>query len=162
MKLYSKIVFFSLLIIFFPIIISCDNDTNLYKVLPYVPETNFRVNLNYPDYFDLQIDGQAVLIKEYAGKKLGYKGHGIIVIRTFENEYKAWDATSTYDFNATLTINGAFATCPESSIEYELYNGTPHKTSSEDIKPLKGTPSLQEYYCRKISSNTLRVSNKRY
>lgn len=162
MKFYSKIVFFSLLIFFSTIIISCDSNNDFRQVLPYVPLTNIDVNLDYPDYFDLQLDGQAILIKEYRGEKVGYKGHGIIVIRTFEKEYRAWDATSTYDFNVTLLVKGAFATCPESSIKYELYNGTPHKQSSDNSETLKGTPALQEYYCKKISTNKLRISNKRY
>ena len=162
MKSYSKVTFFSLLIIFSSIIISCDSNTDLYKVLPDIPETDIIVNLDYSDNFCLQNTGEAKIIPSYAGKKIGYKGHGIIVIRTYENEYKAWDATSTYDFNIALTTDGALAKCPESLIEYELYTGTPHKQSSIDTESLKGISSLQEYYCRKISTNTLRISNKRH
>lgn len=161
-NLYPKIIFFSLLIIFSSTFISCDSNNGLNQVLPSVPLTNVVVNMDYPDYFDLQIDGQAVLIKEYAGNKVGYKGHGIIIIRTFDNVYKAWDATSTYDYNATLSIKGAFATCPESGIKYELYNGTPHKKSTDTSDEFQGTSSLQEYYCRKISGNKLRITDKRY
>lgn len=159
---YSKIIFFSLLIIFSSTFISCDSNNGLNQVLPSVPLTDVRISLDDPKYFDLQIDGQAVFVNEHAGRKVGYREHGIIVIRTFENVYKAWDATSTYDFNATLSIKGAFAICPESGIEYELYYGTPHKTSSDDSENLKGTSSLQEYYCRKISGNKLRITDKQY
>lgn len=159
-KSYPKIIFFSLVILFSHVFISCDSDTNLNQVLPYVPPTNITINLDYPNFFDLQTTGEAVLIKEYLGVKVGYKGHGIIVIKVFDGEYKAWDASSTYDFNTTLTVKGSLGTCPKSDIEYNLLNGIPFEKDGDKNKTIKEVSPLQPYYCKKISENKLKISDK--
>lgn len=160
MNSYSKIIFFSLLIIVSSLFISCDNDNGVNQVLPYVPRTNVSINLDDPKFYDLQSPNQAVVAKQYNGATIGYKGHGIIVIKAFDNDYRAWDATSTYDYNEILDVDGAVGTCPESGIKYNLINGVPLENSKSKTTQKEKIYPLQPYRCRKISANKLVITDR--
>ncbi len=158
MNPYSKITFFSLLIIISSIFISCDSDNGINKVLPYVPRTDITINLDDPKYYDLQNPNHAVIITQYNGKTVGYEGHGIIIIKAFENDYRAWDATSTYNNNKVLIIDGAIGICPNSGIKYNLINGVP--LEDNNTKQQWKVYPLQPYRCKKMSFNKLVISDK--
>jgi Rieske Fe-S protein len=86
----SKVVTFCLLSILSLIISSCkgvDDD-----VIPYVELDINPINIGDPTYWGLTTTYGCVMIEN-----VGYKGNGIVVIRISDNEYRAYDATCTYE-----------------------------------------------------------------
>ena len=88
MQKFSKInsVFLFLLLFIFPATSCNDNNT----IIPYV-YVNFYIDLNNPEYYDLNAIGNSVHVT--GGVK------GIIIYRKSIDEYLAFDRTCTYDPN---------------------------------------------------------------
>lgn len=138
---------------------SCDDDNERKLIFPYLPNTNISIDLNDPKFFDLNSAGQAIVINDYLGRKVGYKDNGIIVIKVYDGDdgYKAWDATSTADRESKLQIDGSVGICPKSGIKYNLMNGSPleEKDKSSSVK----VHSLQRYRCYVNASGKIKIEN---
>ncbi len=129
----SKIVVF-FLIPFVPFFIqSCKKSKN--DVIPTV-YVNFSISLNDPLFLNLvapftysYIDSST---NNYGQPSAGYDGNGIILFRSTEDEFYAYDRTCPYDYvvkNKSVKVNvvdDIFAVCPQCSTKYALTaNGTP-------------------------------------
>ncbi len=72
---------------------SCEENMSEQHPVPSI-RVNFSVNiLNTPE---LQIPLNAKYIGSMTGRRLGYKGHGIYVMRINDKEFRAFDASCTY------------------------------------------------------------------
>ncbi len=154
----TKILFFSILTLTF-IFFSCEKEYERLHPIPNI-RVNFSVNtLNHPE---LQTIGTPKYIISANGKKVGYKGHGIYLMRTSKNEIKAFDASCTYigagenhtEVKQHLTPRKGLPThvfCTECGSIFDLFYGNATKES-------KATIPLREYKTS-ISGNVIRVSN---
>ncbi|MEZ4801216.1 MAG: hypothetical protein R2797_00480 [Gelidibacter sp.] len=140
--------FFAL--IAFLILVSCsksDRDSNC-KYLANV-SVNRAVNLNLPEYSQLQFTSNSVFI---ANEGI----YGIIVINVGNNSFRAWEAT---DPNHTptsscsqLTIEGVNAVCGcTDANEYSLFTG-------QSIGANLGC-GLKEYRVEAAGSNSIVITN---
>ena len=117
-KSNSKVLIFCILATVWPFV-SCQNpDDNV------VPWTEVKVRINTLDarYIDLQsVNGRVVVEHQ------GYGGNGIIVYRSSETIFNAFDCTCTYEQSDTCAVipddgNIAGAVCPVCGSKYELVN----------------------------------------
>ena len=110
---------------------------------------NRPVNLNLPEYSQLQFTSNSVLIQNEGI-------NGVIIINVGNSMYRAWEATDPNHAPTStcsrLTINGANATCgcPDAN-EYSLFTG-----QSIGINLQCG---LKEYRVENAGSNTLVITN---
>lgn len=99
--------------------VSCQNPDD--NVVPWV-EVNVRVNTLDARYVDLQnVNGRIVV------KNQGYGNNGIIVFRSSEDVFNAFDCTCTYEQSDTCAVvldegNIAGAICPVCGSKFELVN----------------------------------------
>ncbi|WP_251619958.1 hypothetical protein [Odoribacter lunatus] len=144
----SKIVLFSLSVVFSYIFLGCHDDLKRNTTVPYTP-IDTRINLGWTDYQDLNFTGRPIYIlySTPAAKILGYNGNGIIVIKTDLDKYKCYDATCTNCIDADTHIEiiqgEQIARCPTCNIQFFLPYGIPLKREEENDK-MEVAP-LQEY-----------------
>jgi len=90
-----------------------------------VPNISFNILIPLQSYPKLQTIGNAVYFTSFNGQILGYKGHGIYVIKTGSDVYRAFDATCTHDIEVVphvlLEINGY--ECSVCNSFFELFTG---------------------------------------
>jgi len=128
----SKIRFFFIysLIVFLPV--SCERNKN-----DVIPDVYVEFTIDIFDYQALESIAGSVVVdendmriidREYAG---GFDGNGIIIYRSMENEFMAYDRTCPHDYavnGLSIKVNVDFtrAVCPKCSTYYELFSfGTP-------------------------------------
>jgi len=138
----SKIRYFFIpsLVVF--LLVSCERNKN-----DVIPDVIVDFTIDILDYPSLQsVTGSAVIDKSdtripdrrYAG---GFEDNGVIIYRSMENEFLAYDRTCPHDYavNSLITkVNVDFtqAICPKCSTHYELFSfGTP--SSGPGKYPLK-------------------------
>lgn len=109
---------------------------------------NASVNMNLPQYSQLQFTSNSVYIANQGNK-------GVIVINVGNSTYRAWDASDPNhapNSCSLLTIEGANAKCGcEDQNEYNLFTGQ----IVADNLPC----GLKEYRVESAGNNTLRISN---
>lgn len=157
----SKIVFFSLLLVYSTGIIGCadklSNSIGEKHIIPNVPVftkilfnfggENEQMWLNNPKYFTTSTPD---------GKPLGYSGHGIVIFTGNGTEFYCFDATCTAcseldSHFGQKDLSGSMATCPVCHTRYSLLLGQPFG-NNEKIYPLKSYPITR-------SGNYLIVNN---
>ena len=119
-------------------------------------EVNLPINLNLPEYSQLQFDLQSVYVRNV--------GNGGIIVINAVTSYLAWDAS---DPNHTpngcvLKASGVNATCECSDKNtYSLINGQPlgHLLSNGDIEPDSGLLCGLKFYRVDPDGNNLIISN---
>jgi hypothetical protein len=119
-------------------------------------EVNLPINLNLPEYSQLQFDLQSVYVRNV--------GNGGIIVINAVTSYLAWDAS---DPNHTpngcvLKASGVNATCECSDKNtYSLINGQPlgHLLPNGDIEPDSGLLCSLKFYRVEQSGNNLLISN---
>lgn len=126
-------------------------------IIPYV-SIYTQIDLKIGGESKLQVPGQPIYLNtsQPNGTPLGYKEHGIIVIRLNDTEFACWDATCTNctDLNSYMTtkdLSGEIAICPVCDKEFSLHYGAAFNTT-EKIYPLKSYPITRQ-------GNKLIVSN---
>lgn len=145
----SKIILFSLLTLLFWGILSCNDDLKKNHTIPYTP-VDTRINLSYADFQDLNFIGRPVYLTYSVptAKPLGYRGNGIIVIKTGESEYKCYDATCPNcveaDTHIEITKGEQVAECPTCQTRFFLPYGVPLDPEDEQTEPVTVAP-LQAY-----------------
>ena len=139
--------YFSLLIILFLVSCSKSDSINNCNYLINV-NVNRTVNLNLPEFNQLQFTSNSVLIYNEGI-------NGIIIINVGNNTYRAWEATDPNHSPTScsnLTIIGANAICGcQDANEYSLFTG-----QSIGVNLPCG---LKEYRVESIGNNTLLISN---
>ncbi len=154
----TKITLFSILTIVLAFF-SCEKESGQLHPVPSI-RVDFSVNsLNHPEL-------QTINIPKYIdfanGKKVGYKGHGIYLMRVSKDDVKAFDASCTYIGNGKnhpeikqhlipeegLPIH---VFCPECDSTFDLFYGNVSQKS-------KATAPLREYKTS-VSGNVIRVFN---
>lgn len=145
----SKVIYFSLLILFSSLFLGCAKDLKRNTVIPYTP-VDTRINLGWADYSDLNFPNRPVYIlySTPAGKPLGYNGNGIIVMQTDLDEYKCYDATCPKcidaDTHIEITAGEQIARCPTCGTQFFLPYGIPLDTEENENNEDK-VPPLQAY-----------------
>ena len=91
-------------------------------VIPYVELDMNPINIYDPTYSDLSSPLGCVIIPDE-----GYEGNGIVVFRVSENEFKAYDATCTYEIEEGCAVeedetNILGVKCPCCGSKFELVN----------------------------------------
>ncbi len=133
------------------ILFSCDNDDDSVRFdNPFLldPLVSISLNLNLPQYNDLNFPGGSAIISQQ-----GIKG---IVVYNLNNDlftaFELSDPNHTPSNCSRMTINGVEASCPcpEDDNEYNIITGQ-HK-SEPDLFP------MQMYRVEK-TGNTIRVFN---
>lgn len=138
----------SVIVVVFLITCSKNDRVNTCNYLPDV-SVNRRVNLNLPQYSDLQFTSNSVLI-------VNEGINGVILINVGNSRFRAWEATdpnhAPISSCSRLTINGANATCgcPDAN-KYSLFTG-----QSVGVNLPCG---LKEYRVENGGSNSLIISN---
>jgi nitrite reductase/ring-hydroxylating ferredoxin subunit len=131
----SKIIFFIMAIAFAVMFSSCNKNNDV------VPDVivDFSINLNDPQFTDLNVFGGTALINANTNNlgpyAAGYGGNGIIIFAGVD-EFYAYDRTCPHDYavnglSVKVTIdpsNSLNAICPECKTNYALAaGGTPSK-----------------------------------
>jgi len=129
----SKIRFFSIFIIVTIILSSCNRKND---VIPD-PYVNFTLNLNDPQFVDLNALGGTVTVNSGTNNwglgAAGFDGNGIIIHAVVDGFY-AYDRTCPHDYavnELSVRVNidpssSLFAICPQCSTKYSLpAGGTP-------------------------------------
>ncbi|WJS96297.1 hypothetical protein NYQ10_07495 [Flavobacterium johnsoniae] len=113
----KKIWFF---IAFTAVLFSC-SDNNRSNNNPYIPNYSINVYLdnNLPTYNNLKYVSNPVYVPNYGAK-------GIIVMKTGEGTYTAFDAAcpnQAITSCTAMTISGIYAVCSCDKAEYNLFTG---------------------------------------
>ncbi|WET04621.1 hypothetical protein [Flavobacterium sp. YJ01] len=113
----KKIWFF---IAFTTVFFSC-SDNNRSNNNPYIPNYSINVYLdnNLPTYNNLKYVSNPVYVANYGAK-------GIIVMKTGEGTYTAFDAAcpnQAITSCVAMTISGIYAVCSCDKAEYNLFTG---------------------------------------
>jgi Rieske Fe-S protein len=100
-RLNSKIATFCLFSTIGFLMLTCkgvDDD-----VIPYVKIDINPININDPTYWDFMHENFGCILIE----NTGYEGNGIVLYKAGENEFKAYDATCTYEIKegCSMVIN---------------------------------------------------------
>ena len=127
MTVGSKIKYFFISIAFLLLPESCVNNKN--DVIPNV-YVDFRMDITNDILFRnlLSINNSVIvnyLTNNWGYASAGYDSSGIIVYRSYEDEFNAYDRTCPYDYvvkNKTVRVNVDFinAVCPVCSTHYAL------------------------------------------
>lgn len=136
-------------VILFLILASCSNNSNENENCKFLLDVgiNVVVNLNLPQYSQLQFAGNSVYISN--------AGNGGILIASTGADFFAWDAADPNHAQSSCSVlvnSGLNATCGcEDKNEYSLINGLPLNNS--DLRC-----SLRNYRVEQ-NGNTLLISN---
>ena len=114
----SNRMFYCLLM--FSFFVTCISSSCREKdIVPNAP-VEFDLNLNDPEYSQLNSVGNAVIVNE-SSNLFGYFGYnGVIIYRQSYNSFLAFEATCTYDQNRLEIRNGSYAYDPECGSLYQL------------------------------------------
>ncbi|MEG1948837.1 MAG: hypothetical protein RR137_00520, partial [Odoribacter sp.] len=111
-------------------------------IIPYV-SVYMEIDTKLGGESNLETPGRPLYmnVSHPSGKPLGYDGHGIIVIRLNDTEYKCWDATCTNCSDLTSCfiqkdLEGEIAICPVCQANFSLRYGSPFNLT-EKVYPLK-------------------------
>lgn len=133
MTIKPKLIVF-LLIISLPLfLVSCKKNKNDVIPTEYV---YFSIDLNDPLFFNLQSPFTYAYIdrntNNWGQPAAGYDNNGIIVFRSSEEEFYAYDRTCPHDYEVNKksvkvnVVDMIYAVCPECGTKYALTaNGTP-------------------------------------
>jgi hypothetical protein len=133
MTIKSKIIVFFLIISLQPFLVSCKKSK--YDVIPAVV-VDFSINLNDPLFINLLSPFTYVYVDQTTNNwgqySAGYNNNGIIVFRSTEDEFYAYDRTCPYDYEVNKknvrvdAVDMIYAVCPECGTKYALTaNGSP-------------------------------------
>jgi nitrite reductase/ring-hydroxylating ferredoxin subunit len=158
MVIRSKIVIFLILLASTVLLTSCKKSK--YDVIPDV-YVDFTMDLNDPEFFVLNAIGNSVVItsttNNWGPRAAGYDNNGIIVYKSYEDEFNAYDRTCPYDYavnglSTKINVDFTIALCPRCSTTYALSAfGTP--ISGPGKYPLKNyKTSFSGQYIRVWSS----------
>jgi len=132
MSTASKIRYFFITSLIACMLASCERNKN-----DVIPDVLVDFSIDILDYPDLQaITGSAavdkndtrILDRRYAG---GFNDNGIIIYRSMEDEFLAYDRTCPHDYvvnelSTKVNIDFTQALCPKCSTSYSLFSfGTP-------------------------------------
>lgn len=134
---------------FIIVLFSCTKDSNRRTDNPYLPNINFRldINLSLPEYNNLNFPGNT-----YSTYNYGLKG--VVVYNINNSQYVAFelsDPNHTLQDCSRLTVNGVLATC-------NCNDGNVYNILTGEITSGTGQYSLKPYTVRK-NGNVLQVSN---
>ena len=106
-------------------LVSCEREQGRVECFPVSP-VNVRINLYQPQYISLQnIGGYAIIDLPGAGSR------GIILVRTGENTFKAYDRNAPHicpsDASLLQVKNGISLFCEADGAEWILLTGQPVK-----------------------------------
>ncbi len=136
-----KLALLLLLITFF----SCEkNDSN--DILPHL-SVNITIDLNLPQYIDLQIPSGWVYING------GIRGILIQNTGSGSQPYKAFDrACPNNDCNNPMTFDGSLKLkCPCDASEYSIIDGSPQTAGNSHF--------MREYRVNLLNSSSLNIIN---
>lgn len=142
----KKYIFFFFLIC---LTISCSKDKQVNSGNPFLPNypVDITVNLNLPEYNNLQFVSNAVYINN------GIAGiRGVFVFNAGSNNYLAFDAAcpnQALGSCSTMTINGIKAVCPCDDVEYSFFTG---------LAPGKQY-AMKQYRVQQVNPSTLKIFN---
>jgi nitrite reductase/ring-hydroxylating ferredoxin subunit len=132
MILKSKIINILIIVLTAVSLSSCKKNKN--DVIPDVT-VDFTINLNDAEFFDLNAIGNSKIVTSATNNwgiySAGYDDNGIIVYRSFEDEFNAYDRTCPFDYavnglSIKVNVDFTIAICPRCSTNYALSAfGTP-------------------------------------
>ncbi|NJM80479.1 MAG: hypothetical protein HC854_14245 [Flavobacterium sp.] len=129
--------------------LGCSKEDRINNNNPFLPNfpVDLTINLNLPEYSNLQFVSNAIFIDN------GISGiRGIFVFNAGSNNYLAFDAAcpnQALSNCSTMTINGIKAVCACDGAEYSFFSGQ---------APGKQYP-MKQYRVQQINSTTLKVFN---
>ncbi len=137
----------SILILSFILITSCSK--NEINRNPYLQNISFEktINLNLPQYDNLNYNGGAVYLSSG-----GIKG---LILFNFSNQIFAWEASCPNQYPSScskMNINGVQSVCSCENYEYSLATGQILSNSENDSYPMK-------MYFSEKNGNSVRISN---
>lgn len=137
---------------------SCEKDNRQVSSIPNI-RVNFSVNtLSIPE---LQTPLTPKYIQIANGQKVGYKGHGVYVVKINGNEFRAFDASCTYSGSEEnhseirehllqKNTNPMLVYCTKCHSVFNLFDG--------NVQEGKAKEALKEYKTT-VSGNTVSVHN---
>jgi nitrite reductase/ring-hydroxylating ferredoxin subunit len=148
----SNLLYFFLFLLLSSFFSACSDSKSVDDIVPNW-HINATIHLDY--HSELNSVGNALYFDEIGGSTVGYKNHGIFIIK-LNSGYAAYDATCTHDVDADdpLELEGIFAECPICESKFNLMDGG---------YPFEG--SIAKYPLKKYktsfssANNTLRVYN---
>ena len=131
------------------VILICSCSKNEINRNPYLQNISFEktINLNLPQYDDLNYNGGAVYLNSG-----GIKG---LILFNFSNQIFAWEASCPNQYPSscsTMKIDGVQTVCNCDDYKYSLATGQLLSNSENDSYPMK------MYFSKKIG-NSVRISN---
>lgn len=126
----AKVRFFLIVGVFFNLL-SCERDNLKPQV---VPDVRFSVSVSELNEVGLQTLLTPVYMQYANGETIGYRGHGIYIIQVSAKEYKAFDASCTFQTNNENHVdikdhllpdeqNAVIVKCPQCQSRFNLING---------------------------------------
>tara|TARA_R110002050_G_scaffold94765_2_gene197164 strand:- start:20716 stop:21153 length:438 start_codon:yes stop_codon:yes gene_type:complete len=135
----------------FIVLVACSNNDNV-KSNPYIPNYSFNtgglININLPEYSQLQFSGNHVILSTY-----GFKG--VVLYYVGGNQYTAYELTDPNHVPSScslLSVEGVIATCGcDDGNSYDILTGSMREgtTGGYTLKP----------YLVEVSGNIIRVYN---
>lgn len=122
--MFSKLIKILLIISSIILLLKCSSDDK--DVRSVIPPISFSIQISLQSNPRLQIIGNSVYFSHYQGTNLGYRNHGIYVIKTGDSQYRSFDASCTYDpdTNEHIAISGTGYKCPTCNSQFELFTGS--------------------------------------
>ncbi|MCG9971202.1 Rieske (2Fe-2S) protein [Christiangramia crocea] len=139
--------FLSFLFVFI-LVTACSSSDDNYRNNPNLPDLNFRfqLNLNFPEYNDLQFAGNS-----YATYNYGVKG--IVIYNINNSQYAAFelsDPNHPPNECSGMTVNGVIASCGCDNNKYNVITG--------ELTEGEGQYTMKPYRIQR-SGNTIEVWN---
>ena len=131
------------------VILICSCSKNEINRNPYLQNISFEktINLNLPQYDDLNYNGGAVYLNSG-----GIKG---LILFNFSNQIFAWEASCPNQYPSscsTMKIDGVQTVCNCDDYKYSLATGQLLSSSETNSYPMK-------LYFSEKNGNTVRISN---
>ena len=131
------------------VILICSCSKNEINRNPYLQNISFEktINLNLPQYDDLNYNGGAVYLNSG-----GIKG---LILFNFSNQIFAWEASCTNQYPSscsTMKIDGVQTVCNCDDYKYSLATGQLLSSSETNSYPMK-------LYFSEKNGNSVRISN---
>mgnify|MGYP000185353978 FL=1 len=131
------------------VILICSCSKNEINRNPYLQNISFEktINLNLPQYDDLNYNGGAVYLNSG-----GIKG---LILFNFSNQIFAWEASCPNQYPSscsTMKIDGVQTVCNCDDYKYSLATGQLLSTSETNSYPMK-------LYFSEKNGNSVRISN---
>ncbi len=103
------------------LVIGCSTSDDNYRSNPNIPDINFRfqLNLNFPEYNDLQFPGNS-----YATYSYGVKG--VVIYNINNSQYVAFELSDPNHPPSScsgMTVNGVIASCGCDDNKYNVITG---------------------------------------